>query len=278
MHIPDGFLSTPVWTTLDALALPSIAWLARAGRGREDDRRISLLGVMGAFVFAAQMINFPVGLGTSAHLVGGTLLAVVLGPLPACVVMTAILILQALIFQDGGILALGANIFNMALAGVAFGYLPSRLWGRTRTAVFAGGLLSIVVSASLALGELLLSGVAMPPRLVWISVGLFLVAGILEGAITVAAVAAIERLDPRGLAELPAKPALRLVVGIALTTLVLLSGGWMLASAYPDGLQYLIAGVPQSGPISNELTWPVAGVFIVMIGVAGSRLWSRRSA
>ena len=82
---------------------------------------------MGAFIFAAQMINFPVGPGTSGHLVGGTLLAIALGPAPAAVVMTAILAIQALVFQDGGILALGANVFNMAIAGVLAGYAPYRL-------------------------------------------------------------------------------------------------------------------------------------------------------
>ena len=86
-----------------------------------------MLGVMGAFVFAAQMINFPVGVGTSGHLLGGALLAQTLGPSAAAVTMTAILAIQALVFQDGGVLALGANVFNMALVGVLAGYLPYRL-------------------------------------------------------------------------------------------------------------------------------------------------------
>ncbi len=85
-----------------------------------------LLGVMGAFVFAAQMINFPVGVGATGHLLGGALLAITLGPASAIVVMTAILCVQALVFQDGGVLALTANVFNMAVAGVLAGYLPYR--------------------------------------------------------------------------------------------------------------------------------------------------------
>src|SRR4051812_7474282 len=107
MHIPDGFLSPPVWATLDLVSLPSIAWMAKRARQGTDDRKIPLLGVMGAFVFAAQMINFPVGLGTSGHLVGGALLSIVLGAAAACVVMTAILALQAFVFQDGGVVVLG---------------------------------------------------------------------------------------------------------------------------------------------------------------------------
>src|ERR1700732_2382006 len=151
MHIPDGFLSTPVWGTLDAVSAPAVAWVARRAQRDTQDHRIPLLGVMGAFVFAAQMINFPVGPGTSGHLVGGALLAIVLGPAAASLVMVAILALQALIFQDGGVLALGANVFNMALAGVAAAYLSYRLWGQRfrSAAIFAAGALSVMTSACL---------------------------------------------------------------------------------------------------------------------------------
>src|SRR5580700_8001627 len=204
MHIPDGFLSPPVWGTLDVLSVPAVGLMAR--RARTDlalggqDRQIPLLGVMGAFVFAAQMINFPVGVGTSGHLVGGALLAITLGPAAAALVMTAIIAMQAFIFQDGGIVVLGANIFNMAVAGVLAGYLPYRLLGgpsgpdigssnRWRSAaIFSGGVLSVLVSACLALSQLLISGVPMPRRVLWVSLGLFLVSALLEGAITLAAV------------------------------------------------------------------------------------------
>src|SRR5579885_1671470 len=129
MHIPDNFLSTPVWASLDAISLPAFGLIARrAGRDLEESR-IPLFGVMGAFVFAAQMINFPVGIGTSGHLVGGALLACTLGAAPAVLVMTAIIAIQAFVFQDGGVLALGANVTNMALCGVLAGYLPFQLWG-----------------------------------------------------------------------------------------------------------------------------------------------------
>src|SRR5205823_10328309 len=122
--IPDGFLSIPVWGTMDAIAVSSVAWISRRAQREFDHHRIPLMGVMGAFIFAAQMINFPVGNGTSGHLVGAALLSFTLGPAAASIVMTAILATQALIFQDGGLLALGANVFNMAIAGVLAGYLP----------------------------------------------------------------------------------------------------------------------------------------------------------
>ena len=132
MHIPDGFLAAPVWVGLDAAAIPAAGFFVRRAQASFDERRVPLLCVMGAFVFAAQMINFPVGVGTSGHLVGGTLLALTLGPSAATVVMTAILVVQALVFQDGGVTALGANVINMAVAGVWLGYLPVRLAGGGR--------------------------------------------------------------------------------------------------------------------------------------------------
>src|SRR5438477_7765605 len=168
MHIPDGFLSPGVWVTLDAASVPAVAWMARRAQRDTEDRRIPLMGVMGAFVFAAQMMSFPVGLGTSGHLVGGALLSIVLGPAAAVVVMTAILAVQAFVFQDGGIVVLGANIFNMALAGVLAGYLPYRMWGRGRhrsATIFVSAWASVTVSACLALAELQISGVPMPRHL-----------------------------------------------------------------------------------------------------------------
>ena len=130
MHIPDNFLSPPVWATLDAVAIPAVGLMVRQAGRQLDDTRIPLLGVMGAFVFAAQMINFPVGIGTSGHLVGGALLAYTLGPAPAVLVMTVIIAIQAFVFQDGGVLALGANVFNMAVVGVLAGLLAVSRVGR----------------------------------------------------------------------------------------------------------------------------------------------------
>jgi len=241
MHIPDGFLAAPVWLSLDAAGLPLVGYLARQAQREGEESRAPLLGVMGAFVFAAQMINFPVGVGTSGHLVGSALLAITLGPAAAAVVMTAILALQALIFQDGGVLALGANVVNMALAGVLAGYLPYRWWGGgrfRRGAIFLGGFLSVWTGAVLAIAELRLSGVPIPAAVLWVSLGLFTVTAVLEGAITVAVIRGLEALGigavrrsavarPRGLA----------VVGLAAALLAAV--GVLFASAYPDGLEKL---------------------------------------
>lgn len=200
MHIPDGFLAPPVWAALDAGAIPVVGYFVRRTQRTFEQSRIPLLGVLGAFVFAAQMINFPIWTGTSGHLVGGALLALTLGPSAAVVVMTAILVVQALVFQDGGLLALGANVLNMAVIGVWAGYLPAMLLGRRaasrRVAAFLGGWLSLLAGALFASIELGLSQVAPPEPLFASMLGIHALTGLAEGAITAASLAAIERLNP----------------------------------------------------------------------------------
>lgn len=252
MHIPDNFLSTPVWASLDAVSLPAIAFVSRKAKRATDTDRLSLLGVMGAFVFAAQMVNFPVGIGTSGHLVGGTLLACLLGPWAAALVVTAILVIQALVFQDGGVLALGANVLNMALLGVLFGYAPISLFFRTRwknVAVFLGATCSVLISGIAALTELLVSGIRMPLTLVGISVLLFSVNAVIEGAITVSVLKSVERLglttfltEENGRRSEQRTPRRRwgaIIPIAAASSLVLALSGVFLASLLPDGLEHL---------------------------------------
>ena len=281
MHIPDGFLSTPVWGTLYVISAPAVAWVARRAQRDTQDHRIPLLGVMGAFVFAAQMINFPVGPGTSGHLVGGALLAIVLGPAAASLVLTAILVLQALIFQDGGVLALGANVFNMALAGVAAGYLPYRLWVHQSrsSAIFAAGALSVMTSACLALGQLLISGVPMPGGVLWASLALFVVSALMEGAITVAAVRAIERLNPAWVAG-PRPTSSRTLAGVALAALLLVVVGTLVASAAPDGIQRLTGQALDSAAWSQRTAAGIAGLALIFVlcYLGGKVISRRRSA
>ena len=238
MHIPDNFLSTPVWAAMDAVALPAVGLMIRRAGRDLPDTRIPLLGVMGAFVFAAQMINFPVGVGTSGHLVGGALLACTLGPAPAVLVMTTILTIQAFVFQDGGVLALGANVFNMAVAGVLAGYWPFQLWGASHrnAAIFTGGFLSVLVSGSLALSQLLISGVRMPRLLIFTSFGLFAVNALIEGVITVSVVQALDRLNP-GFVQKPGAAHGRVLVALGCAAVLLGAAGFLLASSAPDAIQ-----------------------------------------
>jgi len=258
MHIPDNFLSTPVWATLDAIALPAVAIVSRKAQQATDTNRLPLLGVMGAFVFAAQMINFPVGIGTSGHLVGGTLLACILGPWAAALVVTSILLIQALVFQDGGILALGANVINMALLGVVAGYLPAKWLGRGKWksyGLFVGGFCSVMMSGLLALAELTLSDIRMPPVLLEASLGLFAINAIVEGAITVSVVRAIDRLRSDGpqlavgpsAAPMTSRAAWKnVLLAMAIAAVFLASAGVLVASALPDGLEHVAKalGVP----------------------------------
>ena len=240
MHIPDNFLSTPVWASLDAVAIPAVGLMVRRAGRELEDARIPLLGVMGAFVFAAQMINFPVGIGTSGHLVGGALLAFTLGPAPATLVMTAIIAIQAFVFQDGGVLALGANVFNMAIAGVLAGYLPFWMWGarKRNSAIFIGAFLSVMVSGSLALSELLISGVTMARPLVLVSMALFAISALIEGAITISVVQAIEKLNP-GFVQKAGASNWRAVTALGAVALSLGVAGFLWASSAPDGIERL---------------------------------------
>jgi len=277
VHIPDGFLATPVWATLDAAAAPAVVYLARRAQRGFQESQAPLLGVMGAFVFAAQMINFPVGAGTSGHLVGGALLAYTLGPAPAAVVLTAILAIQALVFQDGGILALGPNIVNMALAGVAAGYLPFYFWGRRgrRAAMFLGGMLSVLVSAALALSELLISRVPMPGTVLWISVVLFTISAVLEGAITVAVMGALEAINPNCVRH-RAGGGGRVLGALASAALLLAVVGVLFASTHPDGVEKLLHIVPP-----NSAAWlrkAVAGLTGVALIFGACLLFGRLAA
>lgn len=259
MHIPDGFLTLPVWSTLDILAIPAVSVVARKARADVDESRIPLLGVMGAFVFAAQMINFPVGMGTSGHLVGGALLACMLGPGAAAMVMTAILAIQALVFQDGGIVALGANVLNMAFAGVFAGYLPYHYFGARwrRGAIFAGAFLSVLVSALMALSELLISGVRMPPGILWVSLALFAASAVIEGLITVAAIEAIGRLQPSWVRN-GTRVGPPVLATVALATIFLASIGITFASAAPDGIWSLARQVGIAEQAKSLINTPLA--------------------
>jgi cobalt/nickel transport system permease protein len=241
MHIPDGFLSAPVWATLDVAAVPAAGYVVRRAQREFEEKKVPLLGVMGAFVFAAQMINFPVGPGTSGHLVGGALLSYTLGPAAASVVMIAILTIQSLVFQDGGILALGANIFNMAVVGVIVGYLPFHLWGtgpRRKAAIFLGGFFSVLVAALLAISELLLSGIAMSGTVLGVSFALFAVSALLEGAITLAVFQALETLNPN-FVKAPRSNRGVALGSLALAAVFLAVVGVLFASTHPDGLEKL---------------------------------------
>ena len=117
MHIPSGFLKPEVWISMEAISAVSVGYALKKSAKQIDDRRMPVMGVLAAFIFAAQMVNFPVAGGTSGHLIGSALAVAIIGMWPAMVVMTSVVLVQALLFQDGGLEALGANVFNMSILG-----------------------------------------------------------------------------------------------------------------------------------------------------------------
>jgi cobalt/nickel transport system permease protein len=196
LHIPDGFLSTPVAIAGYVGMIGAVAVAVRMTDRRLGEQAVPLMGVMGAFIFAAQMINFPVAGGTSGHLLGGALAAICLGPWAAILVMTAVVGLQALIFQDGGLVALGANVFNMGVLTALTGFvvysalrpLSARAPALRTGAAFVAAWLSVEVAALATSLQLIASdaspaGVVLPAML-----GVHALIGIGEGLITAAAV------------------------------------------------------------------------------------------
>ena len=153
MHIPDGFLANEVWIPVAVISTAALSLSVRNSNKQLLDKSIPRLGIISAFIFAAQMINFPVAGGTSGHLLGAALAVALMGPWLASVSLSLVLIIQSLLFQDGGVTALGANIFNMAFVGVFTAYFIQKLFSVNSKLFNLGIILSAwfsVVTASLA--------------------------------------------------------------------------------------------------------------------------------
>lgn len=204
MHIPDGFLNTGVSIAAWAGSAGGLGWALQRVNKTLGERQVPLMGVTAAFIFAAQMLNFTVVGGTSGHLLGGALAAILLGPWAGMLVLTSVLTIQALLFQDGGLLALGANIFNMGIVGVLVGWaaytLIRRLLGDRAWAVFisgfAAGWLSVVAAALAAAAELALSDTLAWQVVVPAMGGIHALIGIGEGLITVGVLAFLRVARP----------------------------------------------------------------------------------
>jgi cobalt/nickel transport system permease protein len=258
MHIPDGLLSAPVSFACAALSVATVCAACHHVRGGLGSRAAATTGVTAAFVFAAQMLNFPIPGGTSGHLVGGVLAAVLVGPSAAVVVMTAVLVLQCLVFGDGGLLALGANVLNMGVLHPLVGFAIYRTvagqsgqraarGARGIAAVAFGSWSATVVAAAACAGELALSGVAQPAVVLPAMAGVHAVIGFGEAVIAGLVVAMVMRLRPEILgapASTAAPPA-----SSAATSFVLLGMPVSLALAlfvspfactWPDGLERVV--------------------------------------
>jgi cobalt/nickel transport system permease protein len=306
MHIPDGFLSVVVSLVCWLFSIIAVAYALRRVNNGFDERKAPLMGVLAACIFAGQMLNFSVTGGTSGHLMGAAIATILLGPWAAVIVMTAVVGIQALIFQDGGLLALGANLFNMAVIGVAVSYFAyrtvQRLVRREPWNVLGGGFvagwLSIFVTSLAVALQLALSRTSPANVAVIAMGGIHALIGIGEGLITAGALAFLHAtrrdLVLTGARPAPAGGLVWLVgLGIAAGLSVLAP----LASANPDGLEwvaeqqgfldraqgplynivpdYLVPGV------SNEaLSTIIAGIvglaIVAAVAIAASQMRRRR--
>lgn len=206
MHVPDGFLDAPTSVATGAVAVAAVGVALRKARTELDDRTAPMAGLVAAFVFAAQMINFPVGAGTSGHLLGGALAAVLVGPWTAVLCISVVLIVQALFMADGGITALGTNITLMAVVGVAVGWLvfvalravlPKRL-GSVAPAAAIGALLSVPAAAAVFTLLFAIGGQAPVEtgKVLAAMVGWHVVIGIGEAVVTALVVGAVVAARP----------------------------------------------------------------------------------
>lgn len=256
MHMADALLAPGVAGVMYACSAVAAGRSVRKLNQQPDDKAVPVMGVMGAFVFAAQMINFTIpGTGSSGHLCGGMLLAAIVGPYAAFLTMIGVLLIQCLLFADGGLMALGANIWNMAFYGC-----------------FVGGLIGCILS--LQLGAFSVSVETLASGITALPFGAFLLAmqpihlaiGAVEGCITAAVLAFLYEARPSLLwqggvaAGEKQRLTLRGTLGVLAGAAVVVAGGLsLLASAFPDGLEWSLQRL--TGSTELETTGPVPAFF-----------------
>jgi len=286
MHIPDGFLETRVWAPLAGISAGAIALASKKVSKDLDEKKVPLMGVLAAFVFAAQMVNFPIGGGTSGHLTGGVLIAAIVGPYAAILMMSTILILQALLFQDGGITALGANIFNMGIVNAGVGYITlkglNRITGNFKLSAFITSWLCVVLAAGSAAAELSLSGVVPIKVSLPAMAGIHALIGIGEGAVTIAALELISRVNREAVFvsvamahERIAHRTIWIWLAVSFGVAIILAP---FASKFPDGLEKVAEKLGFIGRGTSKLSSPLpdyqipglsGGISTAMAGVIG---------
>ena len=257
LHVPDGFLNIPISGLCWVVTLIVLYFAVRQAQQDFDERLVPLAGIMAAFIFAGQMLNFPVAGGTSGHLIGATLAFVVLGPWVGVLAMTAVISLQALIFQDGGLVVMGANILIMGIVPGFMGYgLFQMVQNQSRqvklgvTAVAAW--LSVMTAALVTALLLGFSGTTSLALAVPAMLGVHALIGLGEALITVAALSFIMQTRPQLLTDdAPAGSGKWIVSGIVLALLVVLLAPF--ASGSPDGLEW-VAG--QAGFLDTAVNAP----------------------
>ena len=277
MHMADALLSPVVGGTMWAVSGGGIAYCSAKARKGLDDRKVPLMGVLGAFLFAAQMINFTIpATGSSGHLGGGLLLSILLGPYAAFLTISSVIMVQALFFADGGLLALGCNIFNMGFipAFLVYPLVYKRIAGPApgRTRLAAATMISAIIGLQLGplsvVLETVFSGISALPfsAFALLMQPIHLAIGVVEGVATVAIVTFVHRARPEiiqeALGERPKRKSPLRTVLVSFLAAAILTGGILsgFASKNPDGLEWAIAGVTGA----EVLKGPEQGLHAVM--------------
>lgn len=256
MHMANELLSVPVAAGTIGLAAAGIGLICQRAKRIVTSDKFAMMGIMGAFIFAAQMVNFqlPFMPGTSGHMIGAVLLAIILGPSAGAIVISSVVIVQCLIFQDGGLLAIGCNLINIAIVPSFVGYYIYRIItagkqsrARLYIAAIIASISALVVSAGLVPVQTALSGVLKVPftTFLFTILGVHLIIGIIEGLITAAVVIYLQQMRPEVLADsLPGQNRLSrkaLLASIVIATMVIAAGLSLFASQHPDGLEWSYA-------------------------------------
>ncbi len=271
MHMANELLSVPVAAGTIAIAAAGLGFICRKVRQVIATDKLALMGILGAFVFAAQMVNFqlPAMPGTSGHMVGAVLLAIILGPHLGAIVISSVVIIQCLIFQDGGLLALGCNIINMGLIPSYLGYFLYKVVTTGQFSslkAYVGAMLACVLAieagAILVPIQAALSGVLAVPFQTFLitMIGVHFLVGSVEGLITVTVLAYLQQVRPDVVMDsLPGKVRLSrkaVLVTLAVLTIIVGAGLSLLASDFPDGLEWSYAERPDQpdfeAAVSNQ--------------------------
>ena len=256
MHMADALVSTGVAATMGVLSATAAGWSIQRVRIENDEKKIPVMGVMGAFVFAAQMINFTIpGTGSSGHLCGGMMLSALLGPWAGFLTMIGVLLIQCLFFADGGLLALGCNVWNMAFYGCFVGALliwkPIMAKGADKKKITIASILGCILTLQLGAFsvtiETLLSGITELPFSAFLATmqPIHLAIGLVEGLITAAVLCFVYEARPEllwGVGEASAAEgrfSYKKTLGILAAAAAVIGGVLSLfASAFPDGLEW----------------------------------------
>ncbi len=270
MHMADALVSPAVGGVMLAASAGAIAYsITKIKKDDLDEKKVPIMGIMGAFVFAAQMINFTIpGTGSSGHIGGGILLAALLGPFPAFLTLASVLIIQCLFFADGGLLALGCNIFNMGFIACFVAYplifKPLLKKGFNYKSITLASILAVVVGLQLgAFGVVLetqISGITELPLGTFLALmqPIHLAIGFVEGLVTAAVLMFVYNARPELLSASLNRTKLgevsmkKVAITLVIATVVIGGGLSLFASAYPDGLEWSMEGVAGTAELEYE--------------------------